>query len=70
MDFGDDCAGATGTHGPDRRDDQMSYQEEPIPHTANDDLAGRKLQDYKPAANCFKLSTRHGHVVEFVQAVR
>jgi len=31
--FGDDGAGAAGSQVPDRRDDQMSYQEEPIPHT-------------------------------------
>jgi hypothetical protein len=46
--FGDDCAGTAGSHGPDRRDDQMNYQDEPIPHTANDDRAGRTLQGYEP----------------------
>jgi hypothetical protein len=35
--FGDDYAGTAGSHGPDRRDDEMSYRDEPIPHTANDD---------------------------------
>ncbi len=44
--FGYDCAGTAGSHGSDRRDDEMSHQDEPIPHTANDDPAGRKLQDY------------------------
>jgi hypothetical protein len=58
--FGDDCAGTAGSHGPDRRDDQMSYQDEPIPHPANDDRAGRTLQGYEPVANCGRLSIRHG----------
>jgi len=31
------------------------------PASANDDVAGRKLQDYKPAANCVRLSIRHAH---------
>jgi hypothetical protein len=60
--LGDDCAGTAGSHGPDRRDDQMSHQDEPIPHTANDDRAWRKLQDYEPVANCGRLSIRHGQV--------
>ena len=54
--------GTAGSHGSDRRDDQMSHQDEPIPHTANDDRAGRKLQDYEPVANCVRISIRHGHV--------
>jgi hypothetical protein len=58
--FGDDCAGTAGSHGPDRRDDQMNYQDEPIPHTANDDRAGRTLQGYEAVANCGRLSIRHG----------
>jgi len=60
--FGNDCAGTAGSHGSDRRDHQMSHQNEPIPHTANDDRAGRKLQDYEPVANCVRISIRHGHV--------
>jgi hypothetical protein len=35
--FGDDGAGTARTHDPDRRDDQVSHQNEPIAHTANDD---------------------------------
>jgi hypothetical protein len=31
------------------------HQDEPIPHTANDDGAGRKLQDYEPVANCVRI---------------
>ena len=58
--LGDDCAGTAGSHGSDRRDDQMSHQDEPIPHTANNDRAGRKLQDYEPVANCVRISIRHG----------
>jgi hypothetical protein len=61
--FGNDCAGTAGSHGSDRRDDQVSHQDEPIPHTANDDRAGRKLQDYEPVANCVRISIRHGHVI-------
>jgi hypothetical protein len=38
----------------------MSHQDEPIPHKANDDRAGRKLQDYEPVANCVRISIRHG----------
>lgn len=59
--FGNDCAGTAGSRGSDRRDDQMSHQDEPIPHTANDDRAGRKLQDYEPVADCVRISIRHGH---------
>ncbi len=60
--YGDDCAGTAGSHGPDRRGDQISHQDEPIPHTANDDRAWQKLQDYEPLANCgARLSIRHGH---------
>ena len=58
--FGNDCAGTAGSHGSDRRDDQMSHQDEPIPHTANDDRAWPKLKDYEPVANCGRLSIRHG----------
>jgi hypothetical protein len=61
--FGNDCAGTAGSHGSDRRDDQMSHQDEPIPHTANDGRAGRKLQDYEPVANCVRISIRHGQAI-------
>ena len=43
--FGNDRAGTAGGHGSDRRDDQMSHQDKPIPHTKDDDRVGRKLQD-------------------------
>jgi hypothetical protein len=32
--FGDDCAGTPRSHSPDGRDDEMSDQDEPIPHAA------------------------------------
>jgi hypothetical protein len=35
--FGNDGAGTAWGDGPDRCYDQMSYEDEPIPHTANDD---------------------------------
>jgi len=35
--FGNDCAGTARSDGPDRCYDQMSYQDEPIPHAANHD---------------------------------
>ena len=38
----------------------MSDQNKPISHTANDDLTGRKLQDYEVVTNCFRLSIRRG----------
>jgi len=45
--FGDDCTGTARSHGPDRRDDQMSDQDEPIPHTANADRPWPELQGYE-----------------------
>jgi hypothetical protein len=35
--FGNDCAGTARSHGPENRDDQVSHQDEPIPHAGNDD---------------------------------
>ena len=35
--FGNDGAGTAWGEGPDRCYAQMSYEDEPIPHTANDD---------------------------------
>ena len=63
--FGNDRAGTAGGHGSDRRDDQMSHQDEPIPHAANDDGAWRKLQGYQPIANCGRLAIRRGQVAQF-----
>jgi len=34
--FGNDCASTARSDGPNSSYDQMSYQDEPIPHTAND----------------------------------
>jgi len=58
--FADDCARAARSHGSDHRDDQMSHQDEPISHTANDDRGWRPSQGYEPIADCAKLSIRHG----------
>jgi hypothetical protein len=33
--FGDDCAGTSRSHDLDDRDDQVSHQDEPIAHAAN-----------------------------------
>lgn len=35
--FDNDCAGTARRRGPDRRDNEMSYQDEPIPHAVNND---------------------------------
>jgi hypothetical protein len=58
--FGSDCGGTAGSHGSDRRDDQMSHQDEPIPHAANNDRAGGKLQDYETVADFVRILIRRG----------
>jgi hypothetical protein len=60
--FGGDRTGTTGGDDPDDRDDQVSKQDEPIAHAANDDPGGGLSQDYKPGSKCGRLSIRHGHV--------
>src|SRR5579862_5632340 len=50
--FGDDCAGTPRSHSPDRRDDEMSDQDEPIPHAATMAAVGgvRKSMTQSPTA--------------------
>ncbi|MEP7246100.1 MAG: hypothetical protein ABI885_20800 [Gammaproteobacteria bacterium] len=49
------------SHGPDCRDDQMSHQNEPIPHAANHARSWRCSQVYDSAADCGGIAIRHGH---------
>lgn len=58
--FGDDCAGTGRGHGPDRRDNEMSHQGEPIPQAANNDWGCLRSQDYGSVLNCGRLAIRHG----------
>lgn len=43
----------------DRRDNEMSHQDEPIPHAVNNDRAWRRSQGYDSVANCGRLAIRH-----------
>ena len=60
--FGDDCAGTARDHDPDCRDNEMSDQDQPIPHAVNNDRGRRGWQDCDSAVNCGKLAIRHGLV--------
>jgi hypothetical protein len=62
--FGNDRAGTSRSHDPDNCDDQVSQQDKPIAHAANDDSGRGLSQDYKPGFNCGRLSIRHGQVIQ------
>jgi len=58
--FGDDRAGAARSHGSDRRDDQMSHQDDPFPHAVNDDRGRQRSQVCDSVADCGRIAIRHG----------
>ena len=63
--FDNDCAGTARRHGPDRRDNEMSYQDEPILHAVNNDWGWWRSQGYDSVVTCGRLAIRHGQVVTF-----
>jgi hypothetical protein len=60
--FGDDGAGTSRSHDLDDRDDQVSHQDEPIAHAANNGRSWRRSQVYNSAADCGRIAIRHGQV--------
>jgi hypothetical protein len=58
--FGDESARTPRSHGPDRRDDEMSHQYEPVPHAANHVRSRRRSQVYDSLVNCGRIAIRHG----------
>jgi hypothetical protein len=62
--FGDDRADAAGSHSADRGDDQMRYQDEPIPHAVNNGGQGRGSQVWDSVAECGTIAIRHGQATQ------